>query len=136
MKTIRKFTATIIFFFLAAGPAAAQLIDAKTASNFTNSVRPEAGFTDVSIGYVVAMLIRGFLGLIGITFIILIVLAGFRWMNSGGNEEAIKKAQETIKNSIIGLIIVLAAWAITYFIFRALPFSATGGGLQGGTSGG
>ena len=109
-------------------PASAQMIDIETTSGFADEVGQSAGFSDVSLGYVVAMLIRSSLSVLGLIFIILMILAGFRWMNSGGNEETIKKAQQTIKNSLIGLIIVLAAWSITYFVFNILPFSAPGTG--------
>lgn len=35
----------------------------------------------------------------------------------------LKKAQGSLKNAVIGLIIVLAAYAITYSVFTYLPFA-------------
>jgi hypothetical protein len=131
---------TIIFigglFFLASHPAAAQIINAKTAGDFTNGVGVAAGFAPITIGKIIATVIQVVLSILALIFLILAVLSGFRWMTAAGNEEQIKKAQNTIQAAIIGLIIVLAAWAITYFIFMYLPFSGTAsGGFQGGTSG-
>ena len=57
-----------------------------------------------------------FLGLLGLFFTVLIILAGFRWMNSRGNEEEIKKAKGQLKGAIIGMIIVIAAYAIAQFV--------------------
>ena len=128
---LKTASSALLFSFIWMNSTAAQIIDTGAMEKFTSDVGVEAGFQQVSLGYVVAMLIRGFLGLVALIFVILIILAGVRWMNSAGNEETIKKAQDTIKNSVIGLIIILAAWAITYFIFKQLPFSGPSGGGMG-----
>ena len=60
------------------------------------------------------------LGFLGIIFLIMIIYSGFQWMTAGGNEETISKAKKRIINATIGLIIVLAAYAITYFIIYNL----------------
>lgn len=92
-----------------------------------------AGFdVSASIGDVVAYVIQGFLALLGVIFVILIILGGYKWMNAGGNEEQVREAQEMIRRAIIGLIIIIGAYSITYFVFSYLPFGAGGGGL--GTS--
>jgi len=41
-------------------------------------------------------------------------------MTASGNQEAIQKAISQIKTAIIGVVIVLAAWAITHFIILSL----------------
>lgn len=92
----------------------------------TNLVQEEAGFDpDLSLGEVVATIIKGFLGLLGVIFIILIVIAGYNWMTAAGDEEKIKKATSTIRSAIIGLLIIIAAYSITYFVFQNLPSAAT-----------
>lgn len=60
------------------------------------------------------------LGFTGTIFFILVVWAGLTWMTAGGNEENIKKAQGILKTAVIGLIIVLSAYAITRFIGTSL----------------
>lgn len=52
------------------------------------------------------------LSLLGVVFIILIIYGGFLWMTDQGNEEQVTKAKTIIRNSIIGLIIVVSAYAI------------------------
>ncbi len=71
----------------------------------------------LDVRYIVANIIKAVLGLLATIFIILIVIAGYKWMMSQGNEEEITKAKDTIKNSIIGLIIILASYGITVFVF-------------------
>lgn len=58
------------------------------------------------------------LSLLGIIFILLTIYGGVLYMTSRGNEEQTKKGQKIITQALIGLIIILAAYAITYFIFK------------------
>ena len=65
---------------------------------------------------VATKIIQWALGFLGLIFLLLIIFAGFKWMTSGGNEEEVKKAQALMKNAVIGLIIILAAWSLTYYL--------------------
>lgn len=101
-----------------------------TTSTLNNTITGPAdimlansGLSSFSLGTVIAFVIQAALSLLGIIFLVIIVFAGYRWMTAAGNEEAIKKSQEAIKRAIIGLIIVLMAYAITYFVFKQLPFN-------------
>jgi hypothetical protein len=48
--------------------------------------------------------------------VVFVILGGFQWMTAGGNEEKIEKAKKVISAAVIGLIIVLLAWAIVIFV--------------------
>ena len=74
---------------------------------------------------VAGMIIRSALGLLGIIFLALIVYAGFLWMTAGGNDEKIGDAKKFIFNGIIGLVIIMSAYAITILAFK-LGFAASG----------
>ena len=134
---MKKFLAALSLGALAviAHPVSAQLINSDTASNFTNDVGTAAGFQSLTIGFVIATIIQASLSLLALIFMILAVLAGFRWMTAAGNEEQITKAQDTLKAAIVGLVIVLAAWSITYFVLKYLPFSGGSSTTQTVTSG-
>lgn len=83
----------------------------------------------------VAMIIKVILSLTGTIFLILMVYAGFTWMMAGGDENKIKTAKSIIKASIIGLIIVLSAYAITTFVVGGLSKETTGSSeVSGGVS--
>ncbi len=69
---------------------------------------------------IVGTVISVALSLLGIIFIILIIYAGFRWMTAGGDEEQIKKSGATIRSAILGLLIVIGAFAIWLFISNVL----------------
>jgi len=65
------------------------------------------------------------LSLVGVIFFALMIYAGFLWMTAQGKEEQAKKALDTIIACIIGLIIILAAYAITRFIFTSAGVGGT-----------
>lgn len=56
------------------------------------------------------------LSFLGIAFMILIIYGGFMWMFARGNDQAVGKAKEIIQAAVIGLVIVMSAYAITTFI--------------------
>ena len=68
--------------------------------------------------YTVVFIIRILLTLLGTLFVCLIVYAGFLWMTAGGSEEKAEKAKKLIYQSVIGLIIIFAAYSITIFAFK------------------
>jgi len=65
---------------------------------------------------IAAYIIKIFLGFLGIIFLYLIIMAGYKYMTAHGNEEQITEAVNQIKTAIIGLIIILSAYAITDYI--------------------
>ena len=67
---------------------------------------------------IVADAIEVALGLLGIIFLALIVFAGFRWLFAAGDTGVIDKARGILIHSVIGLIIILAAYSITYFLIQ------------------
>lgn len=76
---------------------------------------------ETSLSGIVATIIKAFLGFLGIIFLVLIIYAGFNWMTAGGEEEKVTLAKNTLTRAIIGLVIITAAYAITYFVFSNLP---------------
>jgi len=55
-------------------------------------------------------------GFLGVAAVILIVYAGGMWMTAAGNDERVKKAKMIIKSTVIGILIVGFAYAITAFV--------------------
>ena len=56
------------------------------------------------------------LSFLGIIFFIIIVYAGFKWMMARDNASEVGKAKEMITSAVIGLIVILSAYAITSFL--------------------
>src|SRR5680860_232173 len=71
-----------------------------------------------SVNSIIGMVIYIFLGLVGVLFLGLTIFSGIKWMIAQGNEERVRKAKDSLLNSIIGLAIALSAYAISYFLIN------------------
>ena len=60
------------------------------------------------------------LGLMGVIFLAFAIYGGYTWMMAGGNEESVSKAKKTLTNSIIGIVIVLAAYAMVRIVVEVV----------------
>ena len=69
---------------------------------------------------------------LAIMAVIMIIYAGFLWMTSNGQEDRITKAKSVLRNAIIGLIIILSAFAIVSFILNEIGKTIGGGGRSTG----
>ena len=69
-----------------------------------------------SLEYGIAVILNVLLSFLGVVFLVLIVFAGVKWMIAKGNEEKVTMAKEILEDAIIGLVIVAAAYAISYFV--------------------
>ncbi len=97
--------------------------------SFTGDIAEEGGLGSADLETVVGSGIRIFLSILGIIFLIMIIYAGFLWMTSGGSDEKAGQAQKLMQNAVIGLVIILAAYAITTFVTEAI----TEAGIDAGT---
>lgn len=75
---------------------------------------------------VVASIIRTILGFLGVISLILLLYSGFEWMTSMGNDQKVGDAKKRIWYTIIGLVIILMAYAITTFVFEVVYETSTG----------
>jgi len=59
------------------------------------------------------IVVRAILSVLGMIFLILIFIAGNSWAQAAGSEEKVQKAKDTIRNLLIGLALVLIAYALS-----------------------
>lgn len=85
-----------------------------------------AGLKYIDIALFAGNIIRAVLSILGIIILIFILYGGYLWLASGGNEQMVKKAKDILTNAAIGLIIILAAFAITTFIVQGIYGSTVG----------
>lgn len=52
----------------------------------------------------------------GIICVIIIIVAGFYYVTSNGNAQTIAKAKNAILGAVIGLVVIILAFAITNFV--------------------
>lgn len=67
----------------------------------------------------VAAIVYTVLSLVGIVFLLLMMYGGYLWMTAQGNDQQVEKAKRIIVSAILGLAIVIAAYAISWFIVNA-----------------
>ena len=68
----------------------------------------------------IARIINVVLGILGIVVTLIIIAGGFRWMTAGGNEEAVSQAKKIISAGVIGLLIIIIAYALSTWIFSVI----------------
>lgn len=126
----------VIFFSFALCVSAGPNINDITGQVAQQGGYQTAGVTDTSLSQTIGKIIQVALGLTGTVFLALTVYAGFLWMTAGGNEEHVKKATDILKTSVIGIVIILAAYSVTYFVMGYILGATTPGNMVGGTGSG
>lgn len=69
-----------------------------------------------SVPEIAGTIIGTALSMISVIFFILMVYGGFLWMTAHGDDGQVSKAQDTITAAVIGIVVILAAYAITTFV--------------------
>ena len=87
---------------------------------YLNNFAGTAGYVQTDLPVVVGNIINIVLSLLGLVAVIFIIIGGFMWMTSAGNEEKLKKAKTMISAAVIGLIIVIVAYVVTAWIINQL----------------
>ncbi len=100
---------------LSALPAHAQA-SLKDAGKNLGVTAQKAGTTQSDVSTVIGTVINTALTLVGLIFLVLMVYAGYLWMTARGESDPVDKAKKIIAGSIVGLVIVLSAYAITAFV--------------------
>ena len=78
------------------------------------------GLSERSLDVTINNILTAVLGLVGIIALGVILYGGFRWMTAAGNEEAVGEAKKIITAGVIGLIIVIVAWAVVSFVISTV----------------
>ncbi|MFH1193692.1 MAG: hypothetical protein V1661_01715 [bacterium] len=73
----------------------------------------------------IASIINVAMGLLGMVVVVLILAGGFMWMTAAGSEEKITKAKGLIFGGVIGLAIILSAYAVAQFVVSSLLKATT-----------
>jgi len=71
----------------------------------------------------------------GLAAVIMIIIAGFRYVTSAGNAEAAKGARQTILYAVIGLIIISFAQLIVHFVLKNINNPPTSSSSSSASSG-
>lgn len=93
----------------------------KNSASVLNKVAKDAGVEDkADVATIAGSILNAVLGLTGIIFLGLMVYAGVLWMTARGEEAKIDSAKKIIVACVIGLMILVSAYAITFFLMNRL----------------
>ena len=93
-----------------------------------NQIAQDAGLSNISMQKLIANIIKWVLALLGLVLLIIIMIAGFRWMTSGGDNSKIQKAKQMLVQAVIGFAIILASYVIVSLIMGSFALITNGGG--------
>ena len=87
-----------------------------------NNIQSRAGLgaTQKPLPEIIGNIINIVLGFLGVLLLLYLLYAGFLWMTAGGEDKKTKQAQGIIQDAVIGLIIILASFAISNFVISNL----------------
>lgn len=128
-KTIKifvSFLSSFVFLFCffgiinAAAPLSSNMAGEIEDQMFTGVNYADTFDEGVTMSAMIATVIKAFLSLLGTIFVVLMLYGGFTWMTASGDESKVEKAKSTIQTAVIGLIIVVSAYSITYTVFKNL----------------
>ena len=108
----------------AASPAYDNLQKVGEGKGMSTANAPYVGADQYKLSQIIGIVIQAFLGLLGVLFLVYLLYAGYHWMTAQGDEEKVTKAKDTIQRAVIGLIVTIGAYAITYFVIQKLVIDA------------
>lgn len=92
---------------------------------FETNIQEATGLGNEDPRQMAAQLINILLGFLGIIAVLIIILGGFKWMMSAGDEVRADSAKKMLGGGILGLVIILGAFGVAQFVIGSL-FEATG----------
>lgn len=85
-----------------------------------NLVTPTPVMKNADLIKIIFTTIQYVLAFLGVVALVVIIIGGFMWMTAGGNEEKVGKAKKVLIQGLIGLVIILLAFAIASFVIAQL----------------
>jgi hypothetical protein len=108
-------------------PTLAQTVnDPYGINNTNNTLQGTLGGSNQDLRTVIARVINFALGFLGIIAVVIILFGGFKWMTAAGNEDKVAEARKLLVAGIIGLVIILAAWALSTFLITNISNTING----------
>lgn len=130
MNKILSITMTVLTLALGLTALVAPTFAATGANSLTSSdlgisYANNIGLGTADIRTTVASIIRTAMGLLGIVAVVIILIGGFKWMTAGGNDDQVGEAKKWIFSGVIGLAIILSAYALANFVINNLISATT-----------
>jgi hypothetical protein len=126
MKLLRKISAIGTTVGLLVMPLVTKAALDSTLGLSNGNVGSATGLGTQDVRQTIGKIINVALSLLGVIVLVIIIYGGFLWMTAGGNDEKVGEAKKWIFGGIIGLVIILSAYAIASFVISNLVTATTG----------
>ncbi len=126
MKLLRKISAIGTTVGLLVMPLATKAALDTSLGLSNGNVGSASGLGTQDVRQTIGRIINVALSLLGVVVLVIIIYGGFLWMTAGGNDEKVGEAKKWIFGGIIGLVIILSAYAIASFVISNLVTATTG----------
>ncbi len=103
-----------------------QTVSAQTGPYLGLEYGAETGLGRQDVRLTAARIISAVMGLLGTIVVVIMLYAGYEWMTAGGNDDKVGEAKKRMIYAVIGLAIILSAYAITRFVSTQLYQATTG----------
>ena len=116
LNTVKKifaflFLVVLVFNFLIPAQVDALDLGMEHAANLELPTAEDEDVRDMAV-----TIVKYLITFLGIIAVVIILYGGFVWMTAAGNDDRVSKAKNIIIAGVIGLIIVIAAFAIVTFV--------------------
>ena len=113
----------ITSFVLAAG-SAKKTFNAGLEATGIESGQAQVKPSGMTLPEYIGVGINALLTFLGVIFLALMIYGGYKWMMARGNDQEVEIAKKTIQNAVIGLIIIVASYAVVAYITGEFGFLA------------
>jgi hypothetical protein len=139
MRTLLALPLLLLATLVVSTPAWAQesnLIQEESGAQPTSQLEQGVGSDDIDVGIdeisavlklsdedprtIAVRLINAALGFLATITVIMLLWGGFQFLLSGGQEDKTERAGATIRNALIGLVIILSSWGAVRYILQQL----------------
>lgn len=122
---LSAFILTLAFIFSTIGSVSvsADTVDQiRSGARGAESVEAGGSPTDgtATVKRVIKTVVDILLFLVGSFAVIMMVIAGFRFVTANGDANTVSQAKNTIIYSVIGIVVAVMSWAIVNFILQAI----------------
>ena len=138
MRILHLFTTLLVgFTMLVSTPTPLFAANVQASNDILSAVHTAAGsnggninsqgslFPKGDLPTIANRIITTFFSLLGLIFLSMMLYGGYKWLTAMGEEESVETAKKTIMSAVMGIIIIIASYAITVFVINRV-YSSTG----------
>jgi hypothetical protein len=117
---MKKKIISLFILLLILTPVVALRAQLDEAAIGITSVEENIALSDTEPIVVITKIINTAMLFLGIIAVVVILIAGFKWMTAAGSDDKVKSAKKILMSGVIGLGIVLGSWGIASWVLKQL----------------